>query len=115
MVLGYDRAAFPKSSEGLDAQGTVILKLDENNVGTFARRGDGAVLGDGEIRVKYALKAGGADFGSARFYFQEGTAETYEVARYGVFKVSPAGHMILVDLAGEDFKILVPPQDAQEK
>jgi len=27
-----------------------------------------------------------------------------------VFKVSSAGHMILVSLADEDFKVLVPPE-----
>ncbi|PHS39724.1 MAG: hypothetical protein COA91_05510 [Robiginitomaculum sp.] len=115
MTLGYDSAAFPKSSKGLPAQGTVILKLDDNNVGTFARRDDSAALADGEVRVKYALKRGEANFGSARFYFQEGTAKTYEVARYGVFKVSNAGHMILVDMAGEDFKILVPDTNTAAK
>jgi len=115
MTLGYDSAAFPKSSKGLPAQGTVILKLDDNNVGTFARRDDGAELMGGEIRVKYALKRGEANFGSARFYFQEGTAKTYEVARYGVFKVSNAGHMILVDMAGENYKVLVPNASIRAK
>ncbi len=120
MVLGYDRAAYPKARKGLPAEGTLILKLDENNVATFARRDNAdesgeAELADNEIRVQYALKRGNANFGSARFYFQEGTAKTYEVARYGVFKVSSAGHMILVDLAGENFEILVPPQDVLAK
>ncbi len=115
MTLGYDSAAFPKSSQGLPAQGTVVLQLDDNNVGTFARRDDERALAEGEIRVKYALKSGSADFGSARFYFQEGTAKTYEAAKYGVFKVSSTGQMVLVDMAGEDFKVLLPDSDIAEK
>ncbi len=108
MTLTYNRDVYPVSSKGLDAEGSLVLTLDENNVATFARRDDGTKLADSEIRVKYALKSGGANFGSARFYFQEGTAKTYEAARYGVFKVSDAGHMILVAMAGENFETLVP-------
>jgi len=106
MALAYDRSAFPKASKDLAPQGTLILNRDDHNVGTFGRIDDNPKMTNTEIRVKYALKRSRADFGSARYYFQEGTAESYEEAEYGVFKVSPTGHMILVALADEDYKII---------
>ena len=38
------------------------------------------------------------------FLFQENTPEQYRDARYGIFRVSPNGEYVLVDLAGEDFE-----------
>lgn len=113
MALAYDSQAFPGSKYDEDSgklypQGTVVLKLDEHKVGTFSRLDSSSTLADDEMRVKYALKGGSASFGSARYYFQEGTAEAYETAKYGVFKVSPSGHIILVDLADKDYKIMKP-------
>lgn len=106
MALAYDRSAFPKSSQDLAPQGTLLLERGAHNVGTYSRIDNNPKMINTEIRVKYALKSNRADFGSARYYFQEGTAKPYEDAEYGIFKVSPSGHMILVALADEDYKII---------
>ena len=106
MALAYDDVAFAKYDENLAAQGALILRRDENNVGSYSRLDDATDLATGEIRVKYALKRNRTDIGSARFYFQEGAAETYQGAQFGVFKVSPSGHMILVALADEDHVVI---------
>ena len=106
MALAYDDAAFADYDEKLAAQGLLILKRDEHDVGTHTRLGDGTDLASDEIRVKYALKGSCTNIGSARYYFQEGTAEIYQDAKYGVFKVSPTGHMILVALADENHVII---------
>lgn len=110
MALAYADVAFLDTDTDTDTdlppQGTLLLKLDQQKVGTFSRVDNGTKPGIDEIRVKYVLKRNRADFGSARYYFQEGTAKAYEKAEYGVFKVSPTGHMILMALADENFKVL---------
>ena len=109
MTLRYNQRVYPKSDKDGAPTGTVILKLNENNVAGFARFDDGGSLAENEVRLKYIRKfRGDATYGGERYYFQEGTAETYEEADYGVFKVSESGTALLIGLAGEDFKLLTP-------
>lgn len=69
--------------------------------------------------VLYFIKvySRGITFGAPRYYFQNGTAETYQGAEYGVFKVSPSGRAILVGLADSAFdeilKVWIRPQPAK--
>jgi len=50
-------------------------------------------------------------FGAPRYYFQNGTAETYENADHGIFKVSPKGRAVLVGMADEQFKEILQPEN----
>jgi len=50
-------------------------------------------------------------FGAPRYYFQNGTAETYENADYGIFKVSPKGRAVLVGMADKQFKEILQPEN----
>lgn len=109
MALAYDDDIFPKKSSDLAPTGTVILARDENKVGTYKRGDDGSTLLSDEVRVKYVLKQERANYGTARYYFQEGTATIFEDAEYGIFKVSLKGTMILIGLADENYKILSAP------
>jgi len=45
-----------------------------------------------------------------RYYFQNGTAQTFEDAEYGIFKINPSGRAILVGLADENFAKIAPPR-----
>jgi len=116
MTLNYARGIYPATGTKVtDPTGTVILSLDENNVASFARLDNGGTLGANEVRLKYIQKhRGSITYGGERYYFQEGTAETFEEADYGVFKVSEGGTALLIGLAGADFKILVPGQQTSE-
>ena len=40
------------------------------------------------------------------FLFKENTPETYDQARYGIFRVTRTGKYVLIDLAGEDFRAM---------
>ena len=110
MALAYHSQAFPNSNQAKDypPQGMVVLKRDENNVGIFERFYEGETLADDEVKVRYAHRKGLVDFGSKRYYFQEGTARLYEPADYGVFKVSPSGYMVLSGLADKNYQIIRP-------
>lgn len=109
MQLAYNQAGLPEMDKDAEAAGLAVISLDENNVATFQMLDDGSALEGNERRIVYARNfSGEASYGSERYYFQEGTAGTYQPARYGVLRVSPAGKAILTGLADEHFKILKP-------
>ena len=108
MRLGLAEAAMPSTTviEDLPHRGAVILTLDENRVGRFARLDDGSPLNDGELRVQYRRHEewglGRLDYGAQSFFFQEGDADRYTRARYAMLRVAKDGSTVLTDLAGED-------------
>jgi uncharacterized membrane-anchored protein len=108
MRLGLAEAAMPSTTviEDLPYRGTVILTLDDNKVGRFARLDDGSPLKVDELRVQYRRHdewgLGRLDYGAQSFFFQEGDAGRYERARYAMVRVAEDGSTVLTDLADED-------------
>ena len=96
-------------------RGTVILALDENRVGRYARRDDGSPPKDGELRVQYRRHQEWSrprlDYGAQSFFFQGGDAALYEGARYAILRVAEDGSTVLTDLAGEDRVAIKPRAD----
>jgi uncharacterized membrane-anchored protein len=70
-------------------------------VAASGRFDDGAPLAPGEVRLRYRWRDG-QKFATNAFFFEEGTAPRYARARYGEFRVSDDGDMILTGLRGED-------------
>jgi uncharacterized membrane-anchored protein len=60
------------------------------------------------VKFNYTRTNRALTFGAPRFYFENGMAQDYEDARYGVFKVAPDGRAILVNLADDKFQIINP-------
>ena len=91
---------------GLPYRGTVILALDQDGVGRFARLDDGGALKAGELRVQYRRhedwRGQRLDYGAQAFFFQEGDAARYEEARYALLRVAADGSTVLTDLADKD-------------
>jgi uncharacterized membrane-anchored protein len=87
-------------------RGTVVLALDQDRVGRYARLDDGSPLKDGELRVQYRRHQEWGrprlDYGAQSFFFQGGDAKFYEGARYAMLRVAEDGSTVLTDLAGED-------------
>ena len=98
------------SKEDLPPSGQFILTLDDNKVGTFIRLAAEGELVPNEVKLNYIRQRRGVTFGTPRYYFQNGTAETYEAADYGIFKVAPSGRAVLTGLADENFKRIDPPK-----
>lgn len=90
----------------LEPQGTLIF-TDKEGVGEFLRVGD-VTTSDEEYKIAYIKERFGINIGSPRFYFENGTAQDYVSARYGVFKVDETGRAILVGLADEDKNVINP-------
>ncbi len=110
MELRYDRSVFPDTdiAERLPVAGSVILAVDDRNIGRFARIDDGTPPSAGEVRLRYKLRLDGGElrYGAESFFFQEGHAERYDKARFGVLHLDEAGSSVLIGLAGEDGKLL---------
>ena len=90
-------------------RGDVILALDDREVGTFARFDGGESLGEREHRFDYHLRDGRVDIGTGSWMFQEGTAEVWNEARYGEFRVLPSGRAVLVGLRDAELGALGEP------
>ena len=75
--------------------GQIVVSLDDNKVGTFQRIFQGKSLQENERRLNYRVRGDNIKFATNAFFFEEGTAELYEKARYGEFKVSEKGELLL--------------------
>ncbi len=75
--------------------GQIVVSLDDNKVGTFQRIYQGKSLQENELLLNYRVRDDNIKFATNAFFFEEGTAELYDQARYGEFKVSEKGELLL--------------------
>jgi len=92
--------------------GTVVLKLSGNGVGISVRYDDDSPVLGNEARLQYKriLDTGELKFGAESFFFQEGQAQIYQRARYGILRVDEDGASVLVGLADDQQRLITPPQ-----
>ncbi len=116
MRLGYHTSLFPKAEtiETLPYKGLVILSISENSEVSFARLDDGKPLLNSEIKIVYRRSS--ANWGRVRikyapdsYFFEEGEADRYAVARFVMLSVAENGEVVLTGLAGVD-GIRIPDQ-----
>lgn len=87
------------------SDGYAIVALDEQGVASFKRLDQGGQpLADNERRIFYRMRNGQLKFATNAFFFQEGHAERYEQARYGLFRLNEKGIPLLVSLHNSDLK-----------
>ncbi len=99
-----------KVRQPLESQdGTITVKLDEKSIGKFAQLSNMQPLGKDERLIKFRIRDGRVIFATNAYFFQEGTAQYYAGARYGEFRVSPSGDLLLKSLRDKDLKPMGPP------
>jgi len=84
------------------SDGHIVVTLDDRKVGQYPRKASDGPLGTQEVSLRYRIRNGQAKFATNGFFFEEGRASEYAQARYGEFKVSPSGEMLLTHLLGEN-------------
>lgn len=103
MALRYAEQLMPPEevSTTLPRIGTAIVALDPHGVAGFVRIDDGSPLAASEqrLRFKHARGDGALQYGADAFFFQEGDADLYSDAKYGVLRVDADGNSVLVGLA----------------
>lgn len=88
--------------------GRIVVGVDARGVGVFRRLDDGSPPAPDEALMRYRVRAIAVKFATNAYFFQEGHAHYYERARYGEFRVSPAGELLLTAMRGENLEVLGP-------
>jgi uncharacterized membrane-anchored protein len=88
------------------ADGRIVALLDPSSVATYRRLDDGTPLAPTEILLRYRVREGQVKFATNAFFFQEGTAKRFEGARYGEFRATPDGDLLLTGLRDEELQPL---------
>jgi len=85
-----------------------ILKTDEQGIATFLRFDDGLPLTEDEKRDHFQVDGITARIVPHSFLFQEGNAEKYRNAQYGVFKFFGEDDYMLIGLADAERRLIDP-------
>jgi len=112
MRLAYavERAGPKRKHSRKKTRKTMVIRVGEDKVAQFVRDHNGEALDEGEKLLDFIESYGRARIVPNSLFFQEGHAEHYEEAKYGVFKFHTSGKHLLIGLANEDKKqILVEP------
>ena len=88
-------------SEFRAEDGRIVVHLDDRSVASFTRIADERPLAENEIVMRYRVRNGQLKFATNAFFFQEGTGEQYQDARYGRFRIDAKGEMLLTMLCDE--------------
>jgi uncharacterized membrane-anchored protein len=82
--------------------GMAVVRLDPRGVAALVRtQPSSQPLAADELVLLYRLRERQVQLGSNAYFFEEGSAQHYEKARFGEYRVSASGEMILVRLLDE--------------
>ena len=87
--------------ESRNAEGFAVLRITNDplpHAASFVRLDDGSPLQADEFLLAYRLRGYEVLTAAQAFYFQEGTAQQYTGAKFGVFKLASDGKTLLVGL-----------------
>ena len=98
----------PYKKDSSVADGYVIVSLNEQHIGEVQGVVSElpATIAANQWPLRYRIRAGELRFATNAFFFQEGHADDYAQARYGEFKVSNDGEMLLANLRGQHLEVL---------
>jgi len=80
------------------SDGYVVVSLDNKNIASYRSLYQQQALENSELLLHYRVRNGQVKFASNAFFFQEGDAKLYSPARYGQFRVSKDGELLLAAL-----------------
>ena len=90
------------TNKNISNDGYIIVTLDAHGVGRFTRFDNGASLQANEVKMRYRVRYSQVKFATDAFFFEEGSGERYQAAKYGEFRVADNGDMLLSGLRGGD-------------
>ena len=101
---------YKSNSSNLSTEGYVIVTLDSHKVGKFTRlinvKPDN--LAANEMAIYFRIRNDTMKLATNAFFFQEGHAQAFETAEYGLFRVNKKGEPLLTDMVDEDFRVIKP-------
>lgn len=81
--------------------GELVLALDSDKVAHFEAIYQGQLLSAAQIKVPFRLQDSQVKFAVNSFFFEEGQSEHFSHAKYGEFRVSAQGQLLLTHLLDE--------------
>jgi uncharacterized membrane-anchored protein len=87
--------------------GVLVIRIDDQNVGRFARYDHADALAPGEHLLKFHHADWRAVIGAESYFIPEGTGPSFEHAAYGELKLEPDGTPLLVALCDKDHHRLI--------
>ena len=102
-------ASEQRRNEVESSNGYAIIQLDKNNVGQFVRLADSNNrnnLATNELPIYYRIRRNQVKLATNAFFFQEGHAEAFEGAEYGLFRVNDKGEPLLTDMVDGEFAVI---------
>lgn len=103
MRLGYDFGDMPEPPA---PKGLAVMRLDARGAATFTRYDDGAPLASNEVAVRYQKADWRVRIAPDAWFFQEGQADHFAVAKYARVVVTSDGVVSLVGLLDENLRDL---------
>ncbi|MFI3219318.1 MAG: GDYXXLXY domain-containing protein [Methylococcales bacterium] len=82
------------------------VELDEKNIASFKRLANDTPLANNEILLRYRIRNEQVKFATNAYFFEEGQAERYQSAKYGEFRVSEDGELLLTQLRDVNLAVL---------
>jgi uncharacterized membrane-anchored protein len=110
MDLDYGLSRRLRELKELPKNGYAVLKNDEKGVAVFQRLHAGESLGPGEFLLRFRNRGFRTRIGAESFFFQEGQAGRFQLARYGELRVDDRGGVLLSGLRDNDLKPLGDPR-----
>jgi len=86
--------------------GQAIVQLDAQRRASLVGLDTQQPLEDNQLRLQFRLRNGQIKFATNAFFFEEGTANLYESAQYGLFRVSTEGQLMLTHLLDAQLQTL---------
>ena len=93
-----------------ERRGYLVIRGDSGSVARFVRFHDGEELAPNEKLLRFHKQYNQIRIVPDAFFFQEGHAEFYDGARYGVFRFDDRGRHVLVGLADAG-RVLIEARD----
>jgi uncharacterized membrane-anchored protein len=82
--------------------GFVVAKVAKNRVARFEKLyKSNEKLSKDEIKLKYKVRNNHIKFATNAYFFEEGNSKKYQNAKYGEFRVSKDGELLLVNLIND--------------
>ena len=110
-IMEHDYIRSGENAYSLDAsEGYVIVAKDSNNVGQFVRivyDDKPSNLATNEMALYYRMRNGSMKIATNAYFFQEGHAQAFEAAEYGLFRVNKKGEPLLTDMVNGKFEVIV--------
>lgn len=92
--------------QNIPKNGYCVVTLNDNNIAKRVRfQPHKQALNKGEYVIKYTAKnSWQINIGAESYFFQEGHAKKYEVAKYGGLRIDEKGNSLLIGLYNEDLE-----------